>query len=173
MSSISAPIQAVLDLFEHELKLVRFGDLDSKRLLGLAEEVREAADAVAAHEARTAELRAALAERQEVLLQQAQRALAFARIHAEDDVELTAKIAEISLPRAPKRPKGDAARPQEAAAAESPKAKPARAKEAPGEAAEDNSPAEAPATPARRGKRRDATRTVARDEESFETPAEA
>jgi hypothetical protein len=162
-----------LDLFEHELKLVRFGDLDSKRLLGLAEEVREAAEALAAHEARTAELRSALAERQDVLLQQAQRALAFARIHAEDDVELTAKISEISLPRAPKRPKGDAARSQDATAAESPKPEPARAKDATREAAEEETPAEAPATPARRGKRRDATRSVARDEESFEAPAEA
>lgn len=171
MSSISAPIQAVLDLFERDLKAVRFGDLDSKRLLALAEEVREAAEAVAAHEARAAELRSALAERQEVLLQQAQRALAFARIHAEDDADLTAKISEISLPRAPKRSKAEAPRAQEGSL-EQPSAKAGRAENA-AASTEEAPPAETPAPAARRGKRRDATRTVARDDEAFETPAEA
>ncbi|HET9930847.1 MAG TPA: hypothetical protein VFQ35_09180 [Polyangiaceae bacterium] len=160
----------MLDLFERELKAVRFGDLDSTRLLGLADEVREAAEALAAHEARTAELRSALAERQEILLQQAQRALAFARIHAEDDAALTAKLGEISLPRAPKRPKADAPRAPEPSSAPSHAAETAPAESA---TTEEPAPVEAPAPPARRGKRREAARTVARDDESFDAPAEA
>lgn len=169
MSSISAPIQAVLDLFERELNDLRFGDLDAKRLAALAEEVREAAQLLAAHEARTTELRSALGERQEALLQQAQRALAFARIHAEDDAALSAKIAEISLPKAPKRGKAEPPRTLERSS-EPDAAKSSRASE---KVAEEAATPEASAAVGRRSKRRENTRVVARDDEAFEAPSEA
>ena len=162
MSPIPPPVQAVLDLFDRELAEVRFGDVDAKRLSALASEVQSAAVALEAHEATTAKLRAALAERQETLLQQAQRALAFARIYAEEDAALSAKVAEITLPRAPKRAKGG-----EAAARAAEPTPPEPAKEV---VTEDALAEEAPA-PARRGKRRESTRTVARDDEAFDAPA--
>lgn len=169
MSSISAPVQAVLDLFERDLSEVRFGDLDAKRLAALADEVRAAADLLAAHEARTSELRSALGERQDALLQQAQRALAFARIHAEDDAALSARIAAISLPKAPKRAKAEPPRAAE------PSAEPevARSRGASAQLAEDGARAEVAAGVGRRGKRREATRVVTRDDEAFEAPQEA
>jgi hypothetical protein len=161
MSPIPPPVQAVLDLFDRELAEVRFGDVDAKRLSALASEVQSAAVALEAHEATTAKLRAALAERQETLLQQAQRALAFARIYAEEDAALSAKVAEITLPRPPKRAKGEAA----ARAAEPTPPEPAK------EDVKEEAVAEEAPAPARRGKRRESSRTVARDDEAFDAPA--
>lgn len=173
--SIAPPIQAVLDLFDRDLAEVRFGDIDAQRLSALASDVQEAAQALETHEAGTAKLRAALAERQEALLQQAQRALAFARIHAEDDPALSAKVAEISLPRAAKRAKAEAparaAEPAATAVTHESSAKESVSKEEPAAVAEAPSAEEPAPSNTRRGKRREATRVVARDDEAFDAPA--
>lgn len=51
--------------------------------------------------------RRSLVERQEVLLQQVQRALAYARVYAEADEALSAQLEAVTLPRAAKRARTD------------------------------------------------------------------
>jgi len=102
MTSLSAPVQAVLELFQGPLSDVRFADVDAAGLANLAAEVEGAASAVTQQEAQLSELRQTLAERQEALLLLAQRAVAYARVYAEHDEALTEKLASITLPRAGK-----------------------------------------------------------------------
>jgi hypothetical protein len=103
MSAILSPVQTVIDLFATELTDVRFGDVDARTLAAAAEELRAAADVVASAEARLAEARSDLREREEQLLQHAQRALAYARVYAEANADLSARLDAISLPRASRR----------------------------------------------------------------------
>lgn len=139
MSSLTEPVQAVVSLFEGPLARVRFADVDAKGLGKLAAEVSSTAGEVAQQEARLVELKQTLAQRQEALLALAQQALAYARIYAEGDEELTAKLNDISLPRAAKpRKVGAKAAPAAEVAAE-PNAseppiviEPAEVEEAPG-----------------------------------------
>ena len=106
----SPAIQSVLDLFKGPLADVRFADVDAPGLASLAAEVESAAVEVTAHEAKLAELRQALGERQEALLVLAQRALAYARIYAESNDELLEELNRISLPRVSKPRKPSAAK---------------------------------------------------------------
>jgi hypothetical protein len=102
MTSLSPPLQAVVALFEGPLSGVRFADVDAAGLSKLAAELASVAGEVEQHEAKLAELRQDLAQRQEALLALSQRALAYARVYAEDDEELLAKLNDIALPRAAK-----------------------------------------------------------------------
>jgi hypothetical protein len=102
MTSILPPIQSVLELFNGPLSSVRFADIDASGLTNLAAEVEAAASEVQQHEARLAELRQGLAQRQEALLVLAQQALAYARVYAENDEPLLEELNRISLPRAAK-----------------------------------------------------------------------
>ena len=104
MNPIPTAIQEVLDLFEDQLAPVTFGGLETRVLTAAAENVRAAAGALAAAEGAAEAARVALAERQEELAQKAQRALAYARIYAEDDPALLDKVEAIVLPRAGRRP---------------------------------------------------------------------
>jgi len=106
--STSPAIQSVLDLFKGPLANVRFADIDANGLANLAAEVESAAGEVNEHEAKLAELRQALGERQEALLVLAQRALAYARVYAENDDQLLEALNRISLPRASKPRKAGA-----------------------------------------------------------------
>lgn len=81
---------------------VRFADVDAEGLASLAAEVERAASGVADQEAKLAELRQSLAQAQESLLVLAQRALAYARVYAENNDELTEELNQIALPRAQK-----------------------------------------------------------------------
>jgi hypothetical protein len=177
MSTLAPPIQALLDLFQRDLAQVRFGDIDARRLSALAADVEAAAEALAAHEATASRLRSTLTESQDILMQQAQRALAFARIYAENDDELAAKLSQIALPRAGKRAKAEPNTKQPAVSAEEATQAPAEAAVAPVPA--DIPAAEAPSAsspgsaPARRGKRREATRVVARDDDAFDSASDA
>jgi hypothetical protein len=99
MTSLSTPIQSVLDLFKGPLSSVRFADIDAEGLAHLAAEVEAAASEVERHEVALAELRHSLSQKQEALLVLAQRALAYARVYAEDDEPLLAELSRISLPR--------------------------------------------------------------------------
>jgi hypothetical protein len=103
MIAISPPVQAVLDLFTTDLADVRFGDLDAPALARLASEAEAASEVVLAAEVALDIARVALHERQETLLQQAQRALAYARVYAEADLALTARLDAITLPRGSRR----------------------------------------------------------------------
>jgi len=127
MTSLSAPVQAVLQLFQGPLSGVRFADVDAAGLASLVSEVEGAASAVAQQETRLNELKQTLAERQDALLLLAQRALAYARVYAEHDEALSQQLASIALPRAgkprkangAKAPSAEAAAPSETEAGES------------------------------------------------------
>jgi len=122
MTSLSAPVQAVLELFKGPLSDVRFADVDAAGLANLATEVEGAAKAVAQQEAQLNELRQTLADRQDALLLLAQRAVAYARVYAEHDEALTAQLANITLPRASKPRKTSSAKPPSAEASPPPEA---------------------------------------------------
>jgi len=95
-------------VYETNLPLVKFGDLEATVLADAAEEVVLAATALERAEAALDGARSTLLEKQEGLLQKAQRALAYARVYAEGNAELSARVEEISLPRSSRRsPKVD------------------------------------------------------------------
>jgi hypothetical protein len=96
---ISPALQDLLKLFGQELATVKFPELDRAVLEEAAERVKEKAEAVARAQSALEAARQALYESQEALLHKGQRALAYARIFAEDDAELSAKLDGISLPR--------------------------------------------------------------------------
>ena len=101
--SIPPVVKQILDLFAHDLAQVKFGDLDRGVLDEAAARVEAHADAVARAEAALEAARAQLAESQESLHGRAQRALAYARVFAEDDAELSARLESLALPRTPSR----------------------------------------------------------------------
>ncbi len=107
MDALPQGFPDLLDLFAHSLAEVRFGDLDAATLTSVAAEVTAAAEEVAAAEAALETARAALAARQETLLVQANRALAYARVFAEADEPLLARVNAIVLPRSPRKPRLD------------------------------------------------------------------
>jgi hypothetical protein len=110
MTSLSPPLQSLLELFKGPLGNVRFADIDAEGLANLAAEVEAAASEVQRQEGQVAQLREALIDRQEALLQLAQRALAYARVYAENDEALLEEVNRIALPRAPKPRKPGAAK---------------------------------------------------------------
>ena len=101
-------IQSVLELFKGPLASVRFADVDAAGLANLAAEVESAANEVNGHEAKLAQLRQELVGRQEALLLLAQRALAYARVYAENDDALLEELNRIALPRGAKARKPNA-----------------------------------------------------------------
>jgi hypothetical protein len=107
--AISPPIQSLLELFTNSLADVRFADLDGQTLARLAAGVSTAADTVATAQATLDAAREALSERQETLLHQSQRALAYARVFAESDETRTAQLEAIALPRPARRARADQA----------------------------------------------------------------
>lgn len=98
--AISPALQALLELFNQELARVKFPDVDGEVLGEAAARVREKAEEVARAQAALEAARQGLYEAQELLLQKGQRALAYARVYAEDDAELSAKLDAVGLPRA-------------------------------------------------------------------------
>jgi hypothetical protein len=105
MQAIPTPIQTVLELFANDLAEVRFADVDAKTLEQIATNVKAAAEVVASAEVALDAARAALQERQEILLQHSQRALAYARVYAENDEAMSARLEAITLPRVTRRPR--------------------------------------------------------------------
>jgi hypothetical protein len=99
MNAISPPVQSILDLFTTDLADVRFADVDAQTLARIAADVEAAAVHVAEAQAALDGARAALQERQDTLLQHAQRALAYARVYAESDAVLSERLDAIALPR--------------------------------------------------------------------------
>ncbi|MCY1032993.1 hypothetical protein OV207_16095 [Corallococcus sp. BB11-1] len=109
--SISPALRGLLELFATDLADVKFPDVDTAVLGEAAALVREKAEAVARAQAALDAARQVLNESQESLLQKGQRALAYAKVFAEDDAELGAKLEAIHLPR-PTRKAGRAEGPQ-------------------------------------------------------------
>jgi multidrug efflux pump subunit AcrA (membrane-fusion protein) len=106
MSAIPPPVQTLLHLFTTSLADVRFADVDGQTLGRSATEVETAAEAVASAQAALDAAREALQLKQEVLLQRAQSALAYARVYAENDEALSGQLDGVSLPRSTRRPRG-------------------------------------------------------------------
>lgn len=98
-SAINPGVQAVVELFDTDLLTLKFPDVDQAVLREAAERVLAQAETVAAAEQALALAREGLSDAQEVLLNKCQRALAYARVYAEEDRELSRKLDAISLPR--------------------------------------------------------------------------
>ncbi len=96
---VPSSIQAVLSLFENELAALKFPDLDSQVLEQAARQVCQHAEALATAEAALQAAREALQESQDVLAQKCHRAIAYARVYAEDNQELLTRLDGIHLPR--------------------------------------------------------------------------
>ena len=105
---IASPVHQFLDLFAQQFADVKFADLDTRVLVDAAARVTAEADAVTRAEAALEAARATLLEGQEALYTKAQRALAYARIYAEDDADLSARLDAIALPRPLRRPPREA-----------------------------------------------------------------
>jgi hypothetical protein len=100
--ALPAPLQTLLELFTTSLAEVRFADVDAQTLVRLAADAEAALAVVSSAEAALSVAREVLVERQEALLQQGHRALAYARVYAENDDALTERLSAIALPRARK-----------------------------------------------------------------------
>jgi hypothetical protein len=103
MDAIASPIQSLLDLFATALVELRFADVDAQTLARAAADVQAASLVVSTAQAALDDARQALHERQETLLQYAQRAAAYARVYAENDEALSARLSAIALPRSSRR----------------------------------------------------------------------
>lgn len=103
MTATHPAVQALLDLFATSLADVRFADVDGPSLARCAAEVEGAAQAEVVARLALDAAQFALQEKQEALLQRAQRALAYARVYAENDPTLAASLDGIGLPRATRR----------------------------------------------------------------------
>ena len=110
MTTFLPSVLSVLELFKGPLASLRFADVDAEGLATLASDVESAALEVATQEAKLAELRQGLVARQDALLVLAQRALAYARVYAENNDELLEELNRISLPRLAKVRKASASK---------------------------------------------------------------
>lgn len=102
-NAISDPLKALLGLFDGDLRELKFPDVDAQVLTTTARAVVAAAESVAEAEAALEAAREELQRHQDALLHKAQRALAYARVYAEEQPELLEKLALITLPRPPRR----------------------------------------------------------------------
>lgn len=98
-SPINPGLQAVIELFDTELLALKFPDVDQAVLREAAARVLTQAEAVAAAEQALATAREGLSDAQEALLGKCQRALAYARVYAEEDRDLSRRLDAINLPR--------------------------------------------------------------------------
>jgi hypothetical protein len=110
MDAIAPSIQSLLDLFTTALVEVRFADVNAQTLARAVADVEAASEVVTTAQSALDDARQALQERQETLLQHAQRAVAYARVYAESDEALSARLGAIALPRSTRRtrPNGEA-----------------------------------------------------------------
>ena len=108
--AVPSSLQAVLELFDGELSHLKFPDLDHAVLQAAAERVEEQAAMVRQAEATLLAMREALQDNLETLQHKCQRALAYARVYAEDSPELLSKLETVELQR-PRGPRSVAALP--------------------------------------------------------------
>lgn len=117
---IPSPVRALLEVFQAELPEVRFPDVDFALLQATEAEVMKQTEAVALAEAALADAKKAQLEAFESLMAKSRRALAYAKVFAEDKPELMAKLDAIGL-KVPKaigaRAKDEAPKKAEPAAA--------------------------------------------------------
>jgi len=102
-SSVPPALQELIALFNAELEEVRFPGVDAQTLSAAADAVDEAARALVLAEAAAEAARERLGEAQEALLTRGQRALAYAKIYAEEQPALWARLETLQLPRTARR----------------------------------------------------------------------
>jgi hypothetical protein len=95
---LPAPLQSIVDLFATEFAEVHFADIDATTLARLTREVQTANETVIAAQSVLDGARTTLQEKRDTLLQHAHRALAYARVYAENDEALSARLEAITLP---------------------------------------------------------------------------
>jgi ElaB/YqjD/DUF883 family membrane-anchored ribosome-binding protein len=93
---IPPSVKALVDLFKNELSAVTFPGVDSALLLQLLADVQKYTDAVIKAEATLDAARTALRESEEALAVKSQKALAYARVYAEDHPDIAAKVDFVS-----------------------------------------------------------------------------
>src|SRR5262249_52129611 len=98
-TAIAEPLARLIAVFQQHLAGVHFPGADAAVLGEAAERVRAAAGELAEAEALVDAARAVLREAEEELLHKGQRALAYARIYAEEAPVLAAALEGIALPR--------------------------------------------------------------------------
>src|SRR5688572_4834226 len=103
-SPIPTPAQLVLDFFDNELAGVKFPDVDQQVLQEAGERVFGLAEEVSRAEATLQAARDALQDGVDQLVGRCQRALAYARVYAENDADLLRRLDAIALPKTPRRP---------------------------------------------------------------------
>ncbi len=96
-------VQETLDLLTTELSAVRFPGLEPETIQAALDHAVQATTAVTQAEEALERARSEMTEAQDALLQKAHRALAYARIYAEDDPALSARIEAIALPKTARR----------------------------------------------------------------------
>lgn len=101
-------LRTVCELFTNELAKVQFPDVDAAALNLAADRVTEQEAAVARAEALLSAAREQLQDSQDALLHKAQRALSYAQVFAQEDAVLSARLAQISLPRSSRRARTEA-----------------------------------------------------------------
>lgn len=87
--------RVTIELYSTLLREVRFPDLDHELLEGAAEEVRDAQQEVECIETALEQARAVVREKTAQLNAQADRGLAYARIFAAGNADLSARVGEI------------------------------------------------------------------------------
>jgi hypothetical protein len=92
LDPIPSSVRAILALFSNELAEARFGDLDASSLDALAEETLEKAQALERAREALEEARAELDQARGELARRAEQGLEYARIFAQSDAGLRARI---------------------------------------------------------------------------------
>lgn len=93
---VSPSIKALVELFKNELAAVTFPGVDGAMLEQLIGDVQRNTHAVVQAEAAVEAARAALRDSEEALAVKSQKALAYARVYAEDRPEIAAKVDVVS-----------------------------------------------------------------------------
>lgn len=104
-SAVPEAIQTLVTLFEAELPDVAFPDVDANTLRQLADEVELGATAVEEAERIANTARRTHADARAALLLAAQRGAGYARVYADDNEALLAKLSQLSLDDKPKQRK--------------------------------------------------------------------
>ncbi len=100
--AITAPIKEVLDLFDGPLKGVVFPGVSLESFEAMFKKVEQQAMQVEKAQAALEAARAALRGAHQEVLQQAQRTLAYAKVYADGNQELLAKLDAIQLGKKPR-----------------------------------------------------------------------
>lgn len=102
---ISTPIKEMLTIFQRDLSSVTFPDISQSILENLVEEVRKNAAELEAANTLVITAREILEASQNDLLQKCSRAIAYAKVYAEDKEELLENISKINLGKPQRLPK--------------------------------------------------------------------